>query len=928
VPTHTSEREFWPTAWALMNVLLEGPERAITSTQEELIHLLHADYAVQAFIFNHRRFQDQTWFPYFVRFGLFADPPPILQTPQGLFARPWPSLEYLRAQVSSAPSAVARILSRIESPNWWVIAESLSIASSLPTRYCTQPLLDLLRLWESAPVQWTGGDGLARVLTRLSESSEGRRHLASETTRMIDTLVGQQGSGYELSRMLEGAREGLRRYSLSAFCDGLETAMIPLLSSPTHSVLLSADLEDLDRSWRQNDPLSVLSVVWYRVVEEEVRDFGGAAVAVRAARLLEMQSLALRRMGVRALDLALSDAPDERIATRRLAKLVADESFLSDWREAPAFLRLLKNHASHIPVDALESVLAQANGWANADDRTVRYRAFNVLDSLAAVLGPTERLKAQDLENEFGTVRQPLLDASAAFVGPRSPLSLETVESMTVGDLLPWMRHVPVDSAEPGFPASPEGLSRVLQEDVPRRPVEYLDIMSEVIDTVPYASILVGILRGFEASIKSAEAREPIDPTRLIQFLVSASERTSSTYRPEEMHSHPESLVRGGAMDVIQAAASWFVEMVDSLRLTSLLRLGLEDSDPTPGHEAEFGGSNMDPPTLALNSTRGKSVRALLDCLSATWTDADRTSLKTELDALMLGAADLEESPSVRSPFGIYLPWLMRNWPREAPGPLETLLPLSPESQAQWEAVFGTYILLRPAYVDVAEELAPHYELAIEMMDAHPSRFLTQHQDRLLVHLIVILLRSDNAQTWKDRAVRAIASASDDAAGTALNRIADAASRGELELHGDAVRSLIDTSVIEAMTSETKKLGGLADVLMAAGGPISTTGTYMLDLLQRGAATDLDDVLRYLATSDESASVVGARVLLESVRVALEREPWFTDEGDLVEGVERYSTAGRQSEMRELVNLLGRSGRFFVEEQAARLYAEAEPARD
>src|SRR5439155_23455264 len=42
-------------------------------------------------------------------------------------------------------------------------------------------------------------------------------------------------------------------------------------------------------------------------------------------------------------------------------------------------------------------------------------------------------------------------------------------------------------------------------------------------------------------------------------------------------------------------------------RAWSILRRVTEEPNPSPAHEARYGGSNMDPLTLSLNTNRGKA---------------------------------------------------------------------------------------------------------------------------------------------------------------------------------------------------------------------------------------------------------------------------------------------------------------------------------
>jgi len=81
-----------------------------------------------------------------------------------------------------------------------------------------------------------------------------------------------------------------------------------------------------------------------------------------------------------------------------------------------------------------------------------------------------------------------------------------------------------------------------------------------------------------------------------------------------------------------------------------ILKLLTEDPDPTPEHEARYGGSNMDPATLSINTTRGEAMHAVVSY--ALWV---RRHIDSQADAEDQPRRGFDEMPEVREVLDAHL---------------------------------------------------------------------------------------------------------------------------------------------------------------------------------------------------------------------------------------------------------------------------------
>jgi hypothetical protein len=155
------------------------------------------------------------------------------------------------------------------------------------------------------------------------------------------------------------------------------------------------------------------------------------------------------------------------------------------------------------------------------------------------------------------------------------------------------------------------------------------------------------------------------------------------------------------------------------------------DPEPDQKYEEEYGGSNMDPATMSINTTRGEAMHTVVRY--ALWVrrhieknEDSKTRLGRGFDEMpevrqVLDAhLDVQEDPSlaIRSIYGQWFPWLLLLDPSWARSKTSIIFPLEASLKQYFDAAWNTYVVFCPPYDNVLEILEPFYAYAIAQLSA------------------------------------------------------------------------------------------------------------------------------------------------------------------------------------------------------------------
>lgn len=397
---------------------------------------------------------------------------------------------------------------------------------------------------------------------------------------------------------------------------------------------------------------------------------------------------------------------------------------------------------AHVPEDNAEQY---ANYW--------RLRRLAVLKD---VLGEQWRDRYDSLIAEIGLEPDHpefLHYSTTMWTGPTSPQIASELLAMSDAGLVDLLRNW-----EPtgGFMApSYEGLSRALSQAVAQQPARLLPIFLAQAEAlaVPY---LRGVLEGLHEALRSSVS---FDWPPALAFSARAVERQLQVQTSES--DTPDDEGRLISLAVAQLLSAGFehseIYIPTALRdqAWALLELLTLDPDPTPEREAALGGTNMDSPTLAINTARGEAMHAVVRY--ALWVYRSESvkdgraspgspGLPSEVRAVLDAHLDsaVESSAAVRSVYGQWLPhltFLDGSWIRLRLG---DIFPSNPEEAYLRNAVWDTYIIFCQPDDAVFGLLRDEYRAAVNRLDGtapSPDILDGNAHARLGQHLVLLLLR-------------------------------------------------------------------------------------------------------------------------------------------------------------------------------------------
>lgn len=408
-----------------------------------------------------------------------------------------------------------------------------------------------------------------------------------------------------------------------------------------------------------------------------------------------------------------------------------------------------------------------------------RERLAPVLDSLPASWRARHEEWVKDLatSTDFSPV------SISWSYGPTSPKSTEDLRSMGMDDLVSFLRTWQW-SRDPII--SPEGLGRELTALVASEPERF--------------AVHAGRFQG-------------LDPTYVRAFLSglrdAAKEKRSFSWppllelcrwvvqQPREIPGRKSQYAdldpgwvwaRKTSASLLSAGfESGPAEIPFDLRRVAwdVLKPITDDPEPTRDYEAQYGGSNMDPATLSINTTRGEAMHAAVRY--ALWV---RRHLGNEPDGkerlergleeipetreVLEVHLDLQQDPSlaIRSIYGQWFPWLVlldRKW---AVANVPRIFPHDESLRDLLNAAWETYIIFCEPYGNVFDVLHDEYKHAIGRLGTGGAQgqHLANPEDRLAEHLMILYRRGKLALDEPDGLlVRFYAKASDALCGYAFS---------------------------------------------------------------------------------------------------------------------------------------------------------------
>lgn len=750
--------------------------------------------------------------------GFFRDPPE--PGPDGK-SRYWPQSGYLArmAKIASAQDHVAAILVEIaDTRNVAVIRGIIDASVEMPAAKAVA-LVPYVERWMQAPGAVMVHFKLDDFLLHLAKGGFGQEALT------VARLVLKIAPAAEAEQtLLREPRSIIDEHVHEAIVENVMPAVVQVAGFPAFELLcetLVAALPQTVIQYESIEPYTDHSKIWRHTIPgaerhhthelcnhliSAVRDAALVLAGKDPARLPDIvralegwKWTALRRIALFLLSQSLKP-PRDLVAER-----LTDPGLQDDTDLRREYNLLAEAHAGLLTRPELERILqsiekgpdvlrrkeAHRNFWGEdlTDEQVQQYFDYWQLERLFPfrhiLKGTAWGEKCDALVKRYNEPKdEPAYSGFASRVGETSPLSAEQLQAMQLDELIENLRTWQ-PTGEWNAP-TPRGLGHALAALVAKDPVRFAGNALRFQNLE--ATYVRSVLDGFQQAIKEDC---PFPWEKILQLcswileqpaVIPGRDPNSFDIDPSwnwtrmQMARLLREALRDGPCCIPFALREQAWQVIASLS---------EDPEPNPEYEKKYGGDNMDPHHLAINTVRGTALELVI--LYALWVFRNK---KIEIDDELRANGSFAEMPevhevldkhldpvrdpslAVRSMYGLYYPQLHlldRPWARRV---AERVFPGTDAERDLHDAAWHTY-LLNPAYDAVFEGLRKQYEHAIDLFGSPSSvrsRQLRDPDEHLAGHLIALYI-SGNIGIGDPLLARFFEKASDELRGTAVGYV-------------------------------------------------------------------------------------------------------------------------------------------------------------
>jgi len=396
----------------------------------------------------------------------------------------------------------------------------------------------------------------------------------------------------------------------------------------------------------------------------------------------------------------------EEIGEENFLKL--DLDYLTEqigvWFEYSHFL---KNHFGKLSPELQNKIIQSRIEYSSKRaDKSELLRFYQVIEDFLS----GEHKEAYDLIiKERGKISQPHqhISIGTTWVGPTAPVKLEDLSKKNVNEVIQYLIEWKPEAGFMG--ATPEGMARLLEEDVKQRIDLYL---SE-------AQNLYGLHPTYVRAIISAAENQSNNVGKLdhliglCNWIVNQQDESVEIFEGIDPFDADQSwsLTRKRVASLLEKLLekNRFKENQKELILEIIQNL-LGDSEPTLKYEEEYGGQNMDPFTMSINTVRGQAMHAFfrfLEWLKNTGQNYEEPKYIHLLDHHL----NNDQTLTSRSVFGCYFPFLDFLIPDWTEVNAQTIFPEEKSKRAYFNAA-----LKGLAYRSHVENLMGKYDFLFDLI--------------------------------------------------------------------------------------------------------------------------------------------------------------------------------------------------------------------
>ncbi|MCJ7615566.1 MAG: hypothetical protein MUO43_03410, partial [Desulfobacterales bacterium] len=523
-------------------------------------------------------------------------------------------------------------------------------------------------------------------------------------------------------------------------------------------ILLCDLLAEVIRSfqqWKEDEVGEDLSYIWRPAIEDHnqnqnhglkdllvsiVRDTAEALMQTNGGMILEIIEnqpfKVFKRIGFH----LRRNWPE--IDSEGTANLMVDENIFNDNHFHHELYLLLSEQFNNLPRKNQETYLSlvaqgvDTKRWLDnreqghqpsqqEADRFVRFWQYTKLIPIQSFLNQECQTKFEALKEEFGELEHPdfHFSRSTSWEGPTSPKDVKELSSMKIDELISFLKSW--KPSEDPFGPSPEGLGRELTGIVSLKPEIFATEASRFKKIDP--TYVRALILGFHEALKQKKSFDWQPVLELFQWVIDQHLDIPIIEEWDVDQDLGWGQTRKAIAELFSIAFNVDTQdiLFDQRTLVwQILKSLTDDPDPTPEHEAQYGGSNMDSATLSINTTRGVAMHTVIRY--ALWVRRHIEVAQDGEDRIEKGFEEMPEvedildyhlnpsndaSLAIRAIYGQWLPWLIKLDLQWVVQNIEEIFPQDETLQNLYGAAWETYIIYCAPYDNTLDLLQREYRL-------------------------------------------------------------------------------------------------------------------------------------------------------------------------------------------------------------------------
>lgn len=696
--------------------------------------------------------------------GVFRQPPSAQPDPSGGWRLPnWPAAVYLRRVMPLRPSEVIDIVSAWETNNARAYMEILEAAESIPVRFAAR-LVPLVIKWLDVPFDILLPEKASELMMYLSE------HERWTSVRRLLTALIRPGEMHAGRGSLQHVRPQHDEYQTELVLN----RNVPLLSGKNPGMVVDVLAATLRRAMRTRPDgrggFDRYSYIWRPAIEEheqnQSKDYRNALVTAlrdalvtlihtefdigreRVDKLISSSVPVIRRVALYVVSGNINELLS--VAERVLASNVLD----NDLECRHELYHLRRAAFPYLSLDTRSALVRRLTVGLSDDhdseaSRTRDVRVLRNLSAISEFLDGEYRQRYEELIELYGELEHPdfLVYSSGMQMGDRSPLTSSELGALDISGLIALFQSW--KPPERFSLVSNLGLARTFQTLVSEQPQRFAPYSPRFAAPAlrRYAQHLLMGLKDAHQAGRSFEWNAVFE---LCSELTNQSDEADTPADDEDFnHSWLLSAVSQLLEQAFQKDDAAPPEQLCPVARDLVIKLVRISEEPTEDYERTFGGSNMDPFTLSLNTARGRAMHALMSYCLFRGRTLDRSVesrglqvTESRLEPLTMAVLDerldthVDPSLTVHSIYGFYFPHLLyldHSWV------LQNLARIFPSDDRLWNASFKSYVNYGQFRADIFELLRGQFERGISSLtpDAAAGRSDSQYPSQFAQHLAV-----------------------------------------------------------------------------------------------------------------------------------------------------------------------------------------------